>query len=213
MAQEHTSVFGSLKGILAGELDRASADEKSQAVTELIRRASSQSALLVLEPIPLIDTGILLLAQHRLVESIAHLRGHRLDKKQVDEAFDIIRGHLITPNLIIVAAKLIAFIPIVPEAWSGTVAYALTAAIGELADAYFRGGRTMSPDDIRAKFDQLFTEIWRKVRQVKRNELRALFRNKHVRHAMRDLKRTYRAGKMNAEEVLRRSQEILERHH
>jgi uncharacterized protein (DUF697 family) len=210
MAQ-HTSVFGSFKGILEGELDRASPDEKSKAVKQLIRRASSHSALLALEPIPFLDTAIFTRAQHRLVKSIARLRGYGLDDKQVSEAFALIRGRLVKKNLIITAAKLIAFIPILPELWSGPVAYALTATVGELSDRYFRGGRTMPPAEIEANFDKAFTEIYHAARHAKRNELRSMLRNRDVRGAIRDLKRSYREGNVDAEEVLQRSEEILDR--
>jgi uncharacterized protein (DUF697 family) len=209
-AQEHTSLAGSFKGVLEGELDRASPDEKANTVKQLIRRASSHSAMLVLEPIPLFDTAILTRAQHRLVRSIARLRGHSLDAQQVRDAFGIIRGRLVKPNLIITAVKLITFVPVVPEFWSGSVAYALTNTLGELSDRYFREGRTMSRAAVRSNFDQIFTEAWRDARQAKRNELKTMFRNREIRQRIREVKRAYRAGSIDAEEALRRSDAILD---
>jgi uncharacterized protein (DUF697 family) len=211
MAQEHTADLASFDRVLDGEFDRATADEKTKAVKQLIRRSSSHSALLTLEPVPFLDSAILIRAQRRLLQSIARLRGYALDDQQAREAFATIHGRLIKPNLVIAAAKLVAFVPILPDMWSGTVAYALTGTIGELTDRYFGGSRAMSPDEIQSRFDEVFTATWKDARHAKRNELRAMFRNRNVRRAIRDLKRTYREGKMDAEEALHRSEEILAR--
>jgi uncharacterized protein (DUF697 family) len=211
MSQEHTSLVGTFKGIREGEFDRAGADEKAKLVRQLIRRSSSHSALLALEPIPFLDTAIWTRAQHRLLQSIARLRGHVLDDQQVRDAFARIRGRLVKPNLVIAGAKLLWFVPVLPDVWSGTMAYALTGTIGELSDRYFRGAPPMSPAEIESSFDRVFSETWRDARRAKRNELTAMFRNREVRRAIRDLKRAYRQGNMHAEEALRRSDEILGR--
>jgi uncharacterized protein (DUF697 family) len=211
MAQEHTFLVGSFKGILEGEFDRASADEKSRAVKQLIRRSSSHSALLAVEPIPFLDTAIFTRFQHRLVRSIARLRGHDLSDKQVRDAFGTIRGRLVKPNLVIAAAKLIAFIPVLPELWTGSMAYALTATVGEIGDRRFREGRPMSSEEIESSFDKVYNQALHDARHGKRNELKAMFRNKQVRRSMRDLKKAFREGHLDAEETLRRSEEILAR--
>jgi uncharacterized protein (DUF697 family) len=211
MAQQQTSVFASFKGILDGKLDGASADEKSKAVTQLIRRASSRSALLALEPIPFLDTAIFTHAQHRLLQSIARLHGYHLDDKQAREAFAMFRSRLLKPNLIVAAAKLITFLPVLPELWAGSMVYAMTGAVGELSDQYFGGGRAMSADEIETTFDRLYERIRREAQSAKRKELSAMFRNKEVRHAVRDIKRAFRDGTIGAEEALRRSEEILDR--
>jgi uncharacterized protein (DUF697 family) len=211
MAQEQTAHAASFDGVLGGEYDQATADEKSRAVRQLIRRSSYHSALLTLEPIPFLDSAILTRAQRRLLQSIARLRGHGLDDKEAREALAKIRGRMVKPNLVVAAAKLIAFVPIVPEIWSGTVAYALTCTIGELSDRYFGGGRAMSRAEIESGFDEVFNKAWSDARHAKRNELRTMFRNRDVRRAIRDLKRTYREGHMEPDEALHRSEEILAR--
>jgi uncharacterized protein (DUF697 family) len=209
MAQAQASQVASPKRVLGGEFDQATPEEKARAVKQLIRRSSSHSAMLTLEPIPFLDTAILAQAQRRLVQSIARLRGYAVSDAVVGAAFANIRGHLVKPNLVIAAAKLVAFVPIVPDVWAGTVAYALTGTIGEVGDRYFRGGCTMTPAEIESSFDEVYVETWQDARRAKRNELKAMFRNREIRRAIRDLKRTYREGSMDADEALRRSEEIL----
>jgi uncharacterized protein (DUF697 family) len=211
MAQTQAADVASFDAVLGGEFDRATADEKTTAVRQLIRRSSSHAAMLTMEPIPFLDSAIMTRAQRRLLRSVARLRGYELDEEEARAAFATIHGRLVKPNLIIAAAKLVFFVPVLPDIWSGTVAYALMSTIGELSDRYFGGGRTMSSAEIESSFDQVFTRSWHEARHVKRNELRAIFRNRDVRHAIRDLKRSYREGRMQPEEALHRSEEILAR--
>jgi uncharacterized protein (DUF697 family) len=211
MAQTQSADVASFDAVLGGEFDQATADEKTKAVLQLIRRSSSHAAMLTLEPVPFLDTAIMARAQRRLLRSIARLRGYELDDSEVGAAFATIRGHLVKPNLIIAAAKLVAFVPVLPDIWSGTLAYAVTSAIGELSDRYFGGGRTMSSAEIESGFDEVFNARWQDARRAKRNELKALFRNRDVRREIKDLKRTYREGHMQPEEALHRSDEILAR--
>jgi uncharacterized protein (DUF697 family) len=209
MERDRTSLRGEFDAILGGALDQATAEERDSAARRLIRRASRASSLLTLEPIPFLDTAIYTRAQNRLVQSIARLRGERLDSKQVRDALSLIRGRKVKPNLVIASAKLITFIPVLPDVFVGTLAYALTATIGELCDRYFRGGKTMSAEEIQSSFDECFSETWRLARHAKKNEIRAMFRNRDLRRAIHDVKRDYRAGAIGPEEALGRSEEIL----
>jgi uncharacterized protein (DUF697 family) len=199
----------SSSSILKGEFDRASRDEKLRASRELIRRASSQTALLVIEPVPFLDAAAYTRMQRRMVQAIARLWGHDLDDEGARRAFGTIRGRVVRPNLTIALAKLIAFVPILPDIWAGSIGYALTSTIGELADRSFRTGRRMPSAELEASFDRIFRETHQAVSRAKRNQLRALFRNRQVRRQIKDLKRAYRAGEMDSEEAVARSEMIL----
>jgi uncharacterized protein (DUF697 family) len=209
MAQAQTTDVATVDRVLAGEFDGATADEKTKAVAQVIRRSSSHSALLTLEPIPFLDSAVIARAQRRLLQSVARLRGYALDDKEARATFARIRGRLVKPNLVIAATKLVAFVPILPDIWSGSVAYALTSTIGDLSDRYFGGGRTMSRAEIESHFDETFKATWHDARCAKRNELRAMFQNRDTRRAIRDLKKNYREGHLDADEALHRSEEIL----
>jgi uncharacterized protein (DUF697 family) len=184
--------------------------DNAKAIRDVIRRSSLETAVLALEPLPLLDTAIFVPLQHRMVEAISRLRGYDLGDEAVRETFGMIRGRLIIPNATLAVAKLFTFVPVVPDLLSGAVGLALTSAIGELADRYFCTGRRMSSEELRATFDALFMNEFKRAYRERRDELRALFRSPHVRRAVRDLKRAYRDGAMNPDELSRRMTAIVD---
>jgi uncharacterized protein (DUF697 family) len=193
-----------------GTQERAASDTK--AVREVIGRASTEAAVLALEPVPLLDTAIFVPIQHRMVQAIARIRGHDLDAEAVRETFGLIRGHLVAPNVAIAAAKLVAFVPVLPDLIAGTIAWALTSTIGELADRYFSGGRAMPPAEVKACFDPLFRKQFGSAYRERRDELRAMFRSAQVRQAIGDARRAYQDGAIGTDELARRTTEILDAH-
>jgi hypothetical protein len=130
----------------------------------------------------------------------------------VPEIFAMIRGLLFSPNAAIALAKLITFVPVLPDLVAGAIACALTSAIGELSDRYFRTGRTMSAVEMKASFGALFKGEFQRAYRERRNELKAMFRSSQVRQEIGDLKRARRNGRMGVDEVARRTVEILDRH-
>jgi uncharacterized protein (DUF697 family) len=184
--------------------------ETAKAIRDVIRRSSLQTAMLTLEPVPLLDTAIFTPLQVRMVESIARLRGYDLDSAAVLDTSKMIRGHLILPNLTLAAIKLVQVVPVVPELFSGAIGMALTSAIGELADRYFRTGRRMSPAELRKCFDTLFKNEFARSYRERRDELRAMFRSPQVRHEMAELKRAYRCGEVDPDDLARRMTAIVE---
>jgi uncharacterized protein (DUF697 family) len=210
--QEHHRTSGMSKRILDGEFDGASAEAKAKAVQDVIRQSSLETATLTLEPVPLLDVAIFTPIQHRMVQAVGRLRGYRLDIKAVQGTCAITRGHLVAPDTAIVLAKFILFVPILPDLIAGAVAAAVTSAIGELSDRYFRGGRTMSAVEMKASFDPLFWDQFRLNYRERRDELKALFRSSHVRRELHELRRARHNGTMGADEVAQRTTEILDRH-
>jgi uncharacterized protein (DUF697 family) len=212
MAQGHTAGAQRRDTTIHGKGDGASGDPTAKAVRDLVRKCSLQTAALALEPVPLLDSAIFIPMQHTMVQSIARLRGHCLDGKAVRETFARIRGRLFVPNAIIALAKLITFVPVLPELVSGSVAYALTSAIGELTDRYFRRGGAMSPAEMRSSFDAIFREEFVRTYKERRDELRAMFRSPELRREIDELKHARHDGTMDPDEVARRTMEILNRH-
>jgi uncharacterized protein (DUF697 family) len=195
--------------ILRGELDEANAADKAKAIRDLIRWSSSRSAVIAMEPLLLVDAAIYTPIQHKMVRSIARLRGYSLDRKGVRAALALMRPRVFRWNMAIAATKLIPIVPFLPGLWSGAMTYALTTTIGELSDRYFRGGRAMPAEEIRSSFDAIFKETYEQARRTKKNELRAMFRSKDVRREIRAIKHTYNEGKIGAEEALARTDAIL----
>jgi uncharacterized protein (DUF697 family) len=190
----------------------ATSDGKEKAIREVILTASLETAMLALEPAPLLDIAIFAPIQHQMIQSIARLRGSELDGKSVREAFGMARGSFIVPEVILSVAKVIAFVPGVPDVISGTVGFALATAIGEVFDRYLQSGRKMSPGEVRKSFDALFGNAVKRTYRERRHELKAMFRSSPVGHELRALKREYRKGAMGAEELMRKVTDAFERH-
>jgi uncharacterized protein (DUF697 family) len=200
------------KRVLDGEFDASSVAEKAKAAREVIQRSSLASALLAVEPIPLLDVAIVNPIEHRMVQSIARLHGYQLDRKEIAETFAMLRGRLIGPNAAIAVAQLITLVPIFPDLIAATLAYALTAAIGDLGDRYFRTGRSMSSREVKASFDAIFRHEFKSVYTEGRDDIKALFRNPRIRDRIGELKRRRRAGTMDPVEVAQEISEILNEH-
>jgi uncharacterized protein (DUF697 family) len=199
--------------ILDGALDEASADEKAKARSDLIQTTSMVTAALALQPVPLLDTIIFTQRQRRLVQSLARLHGYRIDNGELRDFFSVLRGRLVGPNVAVAVAKFVQFIPYAPEIFAGAVAYALTAAVGELGDRYFASGRAMSPDVMRTCFDKAFKDAFSYAFKEGRDEMKAMFRSPEVRREIHGLKEERRAGRMPLEEMVQKTEEILGHHH
>ena len=197
--------------ILEGEFDRSSARQKAEVAREVILRSSLGAAALALEPVPFLDTAIVTPMQHHLVQSIGRLHGYRLESKDVEAIFEVIRGGLYAPNAMIALAKVIVFVPVVPDLIAGTIAFALTSAVGKLGDRIFATGRTMSPSEMRTCFRTLFRGEFTHAYKERRDELKAMFRSPQVRRELEDLKRARQRGDVGPDELPRKTAEILDR--
>ena len=198
--------------ILEGAFDGASARERADAGREVILRTSLVAAALALEPVPLLDTAIVTPMQHRLMQSMARLHGVRLGGKEVADIFDTLSGSLFGPNATIAVAKLIVFVPVLPDLIGGTIAYALTSAVGGLGDALFTSKQKTSPSEMRARFRVIFWNEFRCAYKERRDELKAMFRSPEVRKELEQLKQAHRAGEIGPDELARRTSEALDRH-
>jgi uncharacterized protein (DUF697 family) len=194
---------------------RASAaisDPKEKAIRDVILTASFETALLALEPAPLLDIAVFAPIQHQMVQSIARLRGYELEGNDLREAFGAVRGNLTVPRTIVALAKFIAVVPGMPEVISGTVGFALSSAIGEVFDRYLLSGRKMSKVDVRKSFDALFRSSVKRAYRERRDELRAMFGSSPLRRDLRALKREYKKGKVGAEDLARKVTDAFDRH-
>src|SRR5258708_2634337 len=141
--------------ILEGELDAASEDEKSGAVRELIVASSAAATVIALQPFPFLDIWLLAPIHVGMVQGIARIRGYRLDKKSVLEILRTLRQSFIAQHTTIAVSKLV---PAFGWIASISAANALTYAIGEVSDFYFRMGRSILPAEMRAMLDRVFRE-------------------------------------------------------
>jgi uncharacterized protein (DUF697 family) len=196
-----------LKRALDDQSGGPSEEEKSRAVKELIHTSCAAATVATLQPVPFLDPFLITPIQIGMVQGIGYLRGYHLDKKSVLEILRTLRASLVTQQLSIAVAK---FVPAVGWVASISMAYALTYAVGELSDRYFRGGRSMLPAEMRAIFKAIYKDKFRQVYDEKRKEWKVrLHGPPEIKERLRDIDRARREGSMSGDEAERRKLEIL----
>src|SRR5207244_8725602 len=143
------------KRVMEGDFGSAGDDEKRRAVKELIEVCSIAAGAVTIQPIPFIDTALIAPIQIAMVQAVGRVHGHKLDKKSVLEILSTLGASIVAQNVIMAAAKLVPF-----RGWLVTIsmAYALTYAIGEVSDLYFKTGRGVSADVLKEKFQAIYKE-------------------------------------------------------
>jgi uncharacterized protein (DUF697 family) len=152
-----------LQQISAGALDRASEPEKDRAASELIAACSAAAGALALQPLPLVDLPLIVPIQIAMVQGLGRIRGYQLDKKSVLEVFRSYRTSLTVQQLTIAVSKVV---PGVGSLFSVSTAYALTFAVGEVSDRYFKGGRKLAPEELRRLFERIYAQTRREKREA-----------------------------------------------
>lgn len=148
-----SSHLETLKRVLDGNYEGASEAEKTRAVRELVQVCSVAAGAMTIQPLPLLDTALIAPIQIGLVQGIGKIHGYKLDQKSILEILSTFGASLVAQNLIMAAAKLIPFF-----GWVFTIsmAYALTWAIGEVSDHYFRNDRKVDEHELRAMFERVY---------------------------------------------------------
>lgn len=148
-----SSHIETLKRVLDGNYEGASDEEKARAVRELVQVCSVAAGAMTIQPLPLLDTALIAPIQIGLVQGIGKIHGYKLDQKSILEILSTFGASIVAQNLIMAAAKLIPFF-----GWIFTIsmAYALTWAIGEVSDHYFRNDRKVDEHELRAMFERVY---------------------------------------------------------
>jgi uncharacterized protein (DUF697 family) len=199
--------WGALEPQRAEQLARGSVEEKTAAVDDLIRKTSAIAAVTALQPVPALDIAILTPLQRRLVRSIGLIRGCHLQEEELNRMFRAVRRPIAVSQTMLVTAKLVQFIPWVPEIFAVSLAYALTCAIGEVSDEYL--SHPIPVDQLRSRMEEISSERFATALKVKRDELRALFRDPETRRRIKELKAARRDGKIDEDEVVRRMDALV----
>ena len=188
-----------LKRVLDGDYSEATEQEKAKAVKELIQVCSVTAGAVTIQPIPFVDTALIAPIQIGLVQGIGKIHGYKLDKRSILEILSTFGASIVAQNVIMAAAKFIPFF-----GWLVTIsmAYALTWAIGEVSDHYFRNGRNVSEDDLRAMFDKVYkTKKSEKEREHKGN--------KTLKQKLEELKEARKDGLLTDEEFEAKKADLL----
>ncbi len=144
-----------LDRILDGDFADATDDERTEAVREVIGACSVAAAAVAIQPIPLLDAALITPIQIVMVQAIGRVHGHALDRKAVLEILTTLGASLVAQNAMMAAAKCI---PVLGWLVAVSMAFALTWAIGEVSDHYFRCGRGVEPAELRAMFREVYTD-------------------------------------------------------
>lgn len=177
----------------------ATPEERAAAVRDLVSLSSVTAAALAIQPIPLLDVVLIIPLQIALVQGIGRVYGHRLDQKSVIEMLGTFGAGIVAQNVMMAAAK---FVPFAGWIAASAMAYALTYAIGEVADHYFRTGRGVPPDELRAMFRKLYSE--------KKTERETAMRSApSLKERLEQLNEARAAGLIDDAEYERKKQEIL----
>jgi uncharacterized protein (DUF697 family) len=203
-----TPVFGSIEPERAERLVHASEEERTSAVAELIHKTSITAGVSSLQPVPVLDAAILTPLQYRMVRTIGRIRGCGVDDKEVNRMFHAVRKPIIASQAWLLVAKLLQWIPWVPEIFAFSLSYSLTFAMGKVSDEYFTR-KGMSVDELEPRLDEVSKKTFAEALDVKRNELRALFRDPETRHRIKELAKKQHEGKIDDDEAARRMDAIL----
>jgi uncharacterized protein (DUF697 family) len=189
-----------LDRILQGDFDSASPEERAEAVRDVINVCSVAAGAVTFQPIPFLDIALVSPIQIAMVQAIGRVYGHRLDQKAIIEMLSTFGASLLAQNAIIAAAK---FIPFAGWVVAISMAYALTYAIGEVADHYFKNGRGVSAEELKSMFDRVYHE--------KKKEKQAAHEgNDELKDKLEKLQRARADGVLTEEEFERKKQELLQ---
>ena len=188
-----------LERVMKGDYQDATDQDKADAVRDVIQVCSVASAAVAWQPIPFVDTVLISPIQIALVQAIGRIHGYKLDHKSVIEILGTFGASLLAQNVIMAAAKLIPF-----AGWivGMSMAYALTYAVGEVSDHYFRHGRGVDQQDLEEMFDRTY--------KSKKAEKQAEHRSDgSLKDRLEQLKEAYAAGLLTEDEFETKKQELL----
>jgi uncharacterized protein (DUF697 family) len=197
----------SLRRCLSGELDHATEREKRSAVEDTIRNSSAAAAFVAMQPFAVVDSFTITPIHYKMVKAIARIHGHETDVKDVKrEFFKPLGKKIFGRHAALAGAKAMPLIPVVPHLFGVSIAYALTATLGELSDRYFGSRRTTSPERLVAQFEDVYREQYEHVYKQKRNEVKAMWGSRRRFGALQVERRETR---MTEDEYDRRVEELL----
>ena len=193
------SYLDTLKRVMEGGYDSATEAEKVQAVRDMIQVCSLAAGAVAIQPIPLIDIALISPIQIGLVQAIGRIHGQHLDKKSVLEILSTFGASLVAQGVIMGAAK---FIPFIGWAVGPSMAYALTYAVGDVSDYYFRSGRGVSPEDLKSMFEKVY--------KAKRSEKETAAKaNSSLKDKLEQLKEAFTSGLITEAEFNAKKEELL----
>jgi uncharacterized protein (DUF697 family) len=188
-----------VKRVMDGDYREASEEERRDAVRDLIKVCSVASSVVAIQPIPFVDTALIAPIQIAMVQGIGRVHGFSLDKKSIIEMLSTFGASIVAQNVIMAAAK---FIPFLGWAVSISMAYALTYAIGEVSDYYFRSGRGVSSSELQDMFKRVYQEKKKEKEQAHKGD-------DALKEKLDALNKAKAAGILTDDEYEKKKEELL----
>ena len=185
--------------IMRGDYEDASPAERDDAVRSVIQACSVAAAAVTIQPIPFVDTALITPIQIVMVQAIGRIYGHQLDKKSVLEILSTFGASIVAQNVVLAAVK---FIPFLGWLVTTSMAYALTWAIGEVSDYYFRNGRGVPDEELQSMFKRIY-------KQKHAEKKASSSEDSTLKQKLEQLKEAFDAGLLDHEEFDRKKQDVL----
>lgn len=185
--------------VLSGDYTDASPEDKAKAQRELVQVCSVAAAAVAIQPIPFLDSALIAPIQIAMVQGIGRIHGFHLDRKSILEILASFGASLVAQNVMMAAAK---FVPGFGWVVSASMAYALTWAIGEVSEHYFRTGRGASQAELKEMFDRVY-------RAKRKEKEEANKGNETLAQRLAQLNEARKQGLLTEEEFERKKQEML----
>jgi uncharacterized protein (DUF697 family) len=185
--------------VMSGSYEGASEEEKRAAVKEVVTVCAVAASAVTIQPFPVLDAVLMSPIQIGMVQAIGKVHGHKLDKKSIVEILSTFGASLVAQNVIMAAAKLIPFLGSVVAM---SMAYALTFAIGEVSDHYFKNGRGVSSSELKERFQAVYKEKKAEKEQQAKSD-------KTLKTKLDNLKKAFEAGVITEEEFQKKKEETL----
>jgi uncharacterized protein (DUF697 family) len=141
--------------IRKSDFGQASTEQRDKSSKEVITVCSLASGGLVLQPIPALEQGVILV-QVGMVIALAHIHNEQLDRKRAKEVLMDL-GAVTGVNLLgRQAATTIAkvLLPGIGGVLAAPSAFAITWATGHAAQHYFASGGKLDKEKLKAIFEQ-----------------------------------------------------------
>lgn len=138
---------------LSGRLNAATDVDKVARVQELLRTCATAAGATCVQPTPYVDVGMFNPIQVSLVRAVGRVRGEKVDKAEASQVLSKIGASLVQQSgMLGTDTSGGSWVPHV------ATAYALTWAVGEAADVYYRDMSTAT-DALQAAFEAAFERM------------------------------------------------------
>ncbi|MBI1945501.1 MAG: DUF697 domain-containing protein [Deltaproteobacteria bacterium] len=184
--------------VMKGDYGTATAEEKAAAVHEVTQVCAVAAAAVTIQPFPVADVLLLSPIQIGLVQAIGRIHGRTLDKKTVLEILSTVGASIVAQNVIMAAAKLI---PVLGSIVAMSMGYALTYALGEVSDLYFKHGGALSSAELKSRFRSIY--------ETKKKEKEHAAKDPKLKEKLEALKKAFEAGVLSKEEFEAKKEEVL----